>query len=64
MITILIPTLAKEDDYVIYIFDNFTVIIDNCTDLVDMLKDKIENHLSIHSLPMADVKKPLKNHHD
>ena len=40
------------------------IIDDNCIDLVDMLKDKIENHLSIHSLPMADVKKPLKNHHD
>ena len=57
MITILIPTLAKEDDYVIYIFDNFTVIIDNCTDLVDMLKDKIENHLSVARVPLtvADV---------
>ena len=31
----------------------------DCCYLVDVLKDKVENHLSVHPLTVADVKKPL-----
>ena len=33
-------------------------------DLVNVFKDKIENHLSVHPLTMADVKKPLNYSYD